>query len=933
MAHCFHDDSLIRKISRMAAEPAAAARPRSAAVKDSRLTYRACTVSYAQALQLSSPNQLVGQNDFDFLSDRSAALVHAAEQRVLQSGVPEITAGEVLSKRTAGRFFVRIPLKNPAGQVTGIEVFIVSSEDLHRSYQLLIDSELQWREVVQQAPFAVLIHHNFEPAYCNSSWTTILGDTKLVADDIRRLLPAGSDTAVKTIRSVVAGDQDVELQVVTSAVRLNGLDAQAVYCLPSASKSAVDAESTDHQSFVEKRHGHRRDLAPDNIEQNAIEEDFLNDIRQPLIVCDNWVPVQVNSAAKSLLSRGSNNRYQSIHKWFNDRDRASIEMLLSAQDRDDQFVNTRVEISGQPFSAHVSTIVTPGSSHVLVALQPLAQEQTDLELQIKKLTDFASSAGDFFWEMDASQRMTNVSVELQDFLGIRTKDLLNVTLETLVSRHVHEDDRAEWKVLMTDLKKRLPFRDREYKWQHKDGDKRVVRLSGVPVFGDRKTFTGYRGIGRDFTAQHNSASIVAYHASHDSLTGLVNRREFELRCNDAVHAGRSATDNQALCFIDLDNFKRVNDTGGHLAGDELLRQLSSLFSRLVRKSDVLARLGGDEFGLLIYDVDVHEALRLANQLRSEVASFQFLWEDKQYSVGASIGLVTIDDRWENRSALFSAADAACYQAKNQGRNRVAVFEESESARRDRHGEQHWEEYLKSAIGKKQINLAVQKIVSIEANETECSRIEILLRMKSQEGTLLMPGEVLPVAERFGLSTELDKVVIEQTLEWLSAQPHVTDSLDLCCINLSVAATVDEKFPDDLIRLIKKYRVDASVLCFEISESAVNTNLTAVARFMERLGDTGCQFAINDFSGGVTSFSCLKKLPVNFVKINGLFVKAILEDPIHYAMVKSINDVSHTLGKQTIAGPVENQAVLDKLQELAVDMAQGFYISAPEMIDF
>lgn len=917
----------------MAAEPTGAARPRSAALKDSGLTYRACTVSYAQALQLSSPNQLVGQNDFDFLSDRSASLVHAAEKRVLESGVPEITAGEVLSKRTAGRFFVRTPLKNQAGQVTGIEVFIVSADDLHSSYQLLIDNELQWHEVVQQAPFAVLIHHNFEPAYCNSSWMTMMGGAKLVADDIRRMLPAGSDTTVNTIRSVNAEDQDIELQVVTSVVRLNGLEAHAVYCLPSALQSAIEDESTDHRSFVEKRHGHRRDVIPNAIEQNTKQDDFLGDIRQPLIVCDNWVPVQVNAAAHSLLNKDSNNRYQSIDKWFNDRDRASIEMLVSVQDRDDQFVNARVDVSGQSFSAHVSTVLRSGSNHVLVTLQPVAQEQTDLELTIKKLTDFASSAGDFFWEMDANQRLTEVSVELQDFLGIRTKDLLNVTLETLVSRHVHEDDRGEWKVLMADLKKRLPFRDREYKWQHKDGDKRVVRLSGVPVFGDQKKFTGYRGIGRDFTAQHNSASIVAYHASHDSLTGLVNRREFELRCNDAVLAGRSSLENQALCFIDLDNFKRVNDTGGHLAGDELLRQLSTLFSKLVRKSDVLARLGGDEFGLLIYDVDVHEAQRLANQLRSEVASFQFLWEDKQYSVGASIGLVTIDDRWKDRSALFSAADAACYQAKNKGRNQVVVFEESESARRDRHGEQHWEEYLKSAIGKKQISLAVQKIVSIDASETECSRIEILLRMKSQEGALLMPGDVLPVAERFGLSTELDKVVVELTLDWLSAQPHVTDSLELCCINLSAATTIDEKFPDYLIKLIKKYRTDASVLCFEISESAVNNNLTAVARFMDRLGDTGCQFAIDDFSGGVTSFSCLKKLPVNFVKINGLFVKAILEDPVHYAMVKSINDVSRTLGKQTIAGPVENQVVLDKLQELAVDFVQGFHISAPEMIDF
>lgn len=484
---------------------------------------------------------------------------------------------------------------------------------------------------------------------------------------------------------------------------------------------------------------------------------------------------------------------------------------------------------------------------------------------------------------------------------------------------------------MVDLKKHLPFRDREYVWQHVDGEKRVVRLSGVPVFDLQENHIGYRGVGWDCTSQHHSASIVAYHASHDSLTGLVNRREFELRCNDAI--SRTSAANQALCFIDLDNFKRVNDTAGHLAGDELLRQLSTLFTNLVRKSDVLARLGGDEFGLLIYGVGLTEAMRLAAQLRAEVESFLFLWEGKSFSVGASIGLVMIDERWNTRSALFSAADAACYEAKHKGRNRVAVFTEAEATTDHKSGEQHHDEYIKDAIKERRIKLALQRIAAPGDPADTSSKIEVLMRLPSPEGEPLLPAAVMPLAERFGLSVQLDTAVIDATLDWLEGQPHVTDGLELCCINLSGAALNDEEFLKDLLRKLKASAIDPSILCFEVSESAVSTNLTAVSGFMDELGALGCKFSMDDFSGGLNSFNYLKKLPVNFVKINSTFVRAIMEDPIHYAMVKSINDVAQTLGKQTIAESVESEDVLEKLLELGVNLVQGYHISAPEMIDF
>ena len=932
----------------MSVEHPATGRPRNSALKDARLTYRACTLSYARSLQLGSPAQLVGQTDSNFLSDRSAAMVQAAEQRVLESGTTEITTGETLGQYAAGKFFVRSPVLNTQGQICGIEIFVVSMEELHRGYQLLVDRSLQMHDVVDHAPFGLLIHRNYELIYVNQSWLQLFGGAGAAPgkDEIRRIVPGTADKTVKTISSVRADGAQHELSLQSRLVRWNGEEVQAVYCasravgstgslhsdkvghVENASNSnavALGTDSLQPAAFVEKRYGHRRGDQAESAKHSLVsDETLLRNIKYPVMVCDGWLPRQVNKEAQSLLEKDPAGNYLSVENWFTQQDRTAIDSLA-----DSQSLSIGLARNGQQYSAHISAITKSDGRNILVSLQPAVLRQMDLELSIEKLRDYVASAGDFFWEMDSELRLTHISIDLQQVLGVDNNQVLNATLDALTRHHVHADDEAEWKVLMADLNKHLPFRNREYKWLHKDGEKRVVRLSGVPVFDVNDAFAGYRGIGWDYTSQYHSASIVAYHASHDSLTGLVNRREFESRCDDAI--GRAELGNQALCFIDLDNFKRVNDTAGHLAGDELLRQLSTLVTGLVRRSDVLARLGGDEFGLLIYDVGLPEASRLATQVRAEVEGFQFHWEGRQFSVGASIGLVMIDDRWTARSALFGAADSACYEAKRKGKNRVAVF--SEEINTDRQGDEQWSEYLESAIEEGSIRLALQRIAVPEDSIADDSMIEILMRLPSKDGELLLPATVLPLAERFGLSVKLDKAVIEATLEWLEEQPHVSDRLELCCINLSAASINDESFLNYLIEALKKSSIDNSILCFEVSESAVSTNLTFVAMFMDRLGSLGCKFALDDFSGGLNAFTYLKKLPVSFVKINSTFIRAILEDPVHYAMVKSINDVSLTLGKKTIAESVESEAVLEKLRELGVSLVQGYHIAAPEIIDF
>lgn len=948
MAQYFRELATPKRTGRMAAEKVAIGRPRNTALKDSRLKYRACTLGYAQSLQISSPTLLVGQTDFDLLSERGANLVKAAEQKVLNTGVAQITDGGALSKRTAGKYFVRSPVFNPGGQICGIEIFVVSIDELHKSYKLLLGDETWLRDAIDRSPFGMLIHCNFDVVYVNDTWLALMGGSSPSAGELQKLLGSGNAEEVsQTISSVDSNGMGLNLRLQTSAVNWNAKAAQVVYCFPDNTQSAIGSAAG---SFIEKRHGHRRALRDKKIAPVTAANlgGFLHHIAQPVIVCDGWYPVHASKAAQSLLDKDNDGRFLSVESWFAQTDQMKVRDRLvkeaGNQVGSDQLtgdgeagyehlLRVKVSLRGQVFFAQISNIQLDAQRYGIISLQPVVIDPDQQDLTIAKLRDYVSSAGDFVWEMDAEQRLTYVSVELKEFLGIETSRLLNVSLDELLTEHVHEEDVAEWKVLIADLRKHLPFRNREYKWVHQDGDRRVIRLSGVPVFDAENRFSGYRGVGLDYTSQHHSASIVAYHASHDSLTGLVNRREFEVRCDEAVV--RSGSENQALCFIDLDNFKRVNDSAGHLAGDELLRQLSQLFTGFVRKSDVLARLGGDEFGLLLYDVGLSEALRLATHLCAEVDSFLFEWEGRTFSVGASIGLVMVDARWQTRSALFGAADAACYRAKSEGRNRVAVFSEPLSDQSHKQSEQ--DEFVREAIVGQKIKLAMQQITSpAESTSAEsglASRIEILLRMLSEDGEILLPGAILPVAERAGLSPALDRAVVDATLEWLEDQPHVTDTLSLCCIHLSRASVADKEFLSYLLTAVEKTSIDTSILCFEISESAVSASLGNISLFMEKLGKLGCQFAMYDFSGGINAFSCLKKLPVSYVKINSTLVKAILEDPVHYAMVKSINDVAQTLGKQTIAGSVESEAVLLKLHELGVSLVQGYHISKPEIIDF
>lgn len=426
---------------------------------------------------------------------------------------------------------------------------------------------------------------------------------------------------------------------------------------------------------------------------------------------------------------------------------------------------------------------------------------------------------------------------------------------------------------------------------------------------------------------------LSYQASHDSLTGLINRFEFENHLKRALDSVVAEDATHAMLYIDLDQFKIVNDTCGHVAGDELLRQLSTVLQQKIRSSDILVRLGGDEFGVLLVNCTPEHTISVANELLNTVQEFRFVWEDKSFVIGASIGVVQVDKDSGNLANIMSAADTACYSAKDAGRNRVHVFRKNDAVIVDRYGEMQWVARINDALENDSFQLFCQQIIPV-GNTDACplGLIEILVRMKDEKGKLIPPGAFIPAAERYNLMTSLDRWVVKTTFEWLDRNSHITDQLGKCSINLSGQSISDARFLDYLLDLLTESAVPAGKICFEITETAAITNLSEATGFISRLKGIGCSFALDDFGSGLSSFAYLKNLPVDYLKIDGSFVKDIVEDPIDEAMVRSINEIGHVMGKETIAEFVENEQILEKLYEIGVDYAQGFGIDKPKPLD-
>ena len=434
---------------------------------------------------------------------------------------------------------------------------------------------------------------------------------------------------------------------------------------------------------------------------------------------------------------------------------------------------------------------------------------------------------------------------------------------------------------------------------------------------------------QDITKARQLSEELSYYASHDALTGLINRRQFERHLDKVLRITKNNYSEHAMCFIDLDQFKVVNDTYGHAAGDELLRQVSRELLLLIRKQDVLARLGGDEFGVLLENCSLSQATRVINNLQETVSQFQFVWENRVFKINASFGLVPITADIPNISELLKWADAACYLAKDKGRNRIHVYHPEDTEIAKRHGEMLWVSRLQQALDEELFCLYSQPILSVDEGKDGKIHYELLLRLIGEDGAVVTPDAFLPAAERYDLISKIDRWVINNAFRQLSEHETFLESLDFCSINLSGQSLIEPDFLDYIIQELELHGMEPGKVCFEITETAAITNLRAAAEFINKLGGLGCKFALDDFGSGLSSFGYLKNLKVDYLKIDGMFVKDIADDPIDRAMVKSINEIGQVMGMKTIAEFVETDEIKQILREIGIDYIQGYGVGKPE----
>ena len=557
-------------------------------------------------------------------------------------------------------------------------------------------------------------------------------------------------------------------------------------------------------------------------------------------------------------------------------------------------------------------------THTLHALKASEQRYRELFQNV--------TAGVFQTTMDGKFMAANPA--LVRMLGYDSEDEL-IELDVARDVYMDPDHRENWARTMAEGGE---VRNAELVLKRKDGTKIVVLENSRAVRDDEGRVLFYEGTLTDITTAHELSEQLSYDASHDPLTGLVNRREFEMRLQRALELTQATSATHAVCYLDLDRFKAVNDAGGHVAGDELLRQLGQVLQQKVRAADVVARLGGDEFALLLHNCGVNDALQIANNVLKSVQQFEFIWGAKKFTVGVSIGVVCINSAFKRLAQVMNAADTACYAAKDAGRGRVQVYQEDGTQLARRHGEMDWVARAKRALAENRLFLEAQVILPLDAAKVEAPHYELLVRMRDESGRAVPPGAFLPAVERYNLSVRYDRWVIAAALNWMHDHPDVLKRVSRFFINLSRDSVTDPDTAAFIRQSFATAGVDPRRLGFETAESVAIAQLGKANQLIGELRRYGCAFGLDDFGSGVSSFAYLKALNADYLKIDGMFVGNISQDRVDYAMVRSIKDIGHVMGKKVIAESVESTEVLEKLREIGVDYAQGFAIGEPRPLD-
>jgi|GEM_PF-849329 len=564
------------------------------------------------------------------------------------------------------------------------------------------------------------------------------------------------------------------------------------------------------------------------------------------------------------------------------------------------------------------------------AQKQLEQSSKELSQLNSKMTMLLESTGEGIFGLDQYGQCTFLNHAAQKMLGYSFSELEGNSMHQL-THHSHSDGRP---LLPEECPIYEAFRsgescqiDNEVFWR-KDGSFFAVQYSAYPIYDEQHNITGSVTVFRDTTESRALTKKLDFLASHDSLTSLLNRNSFKQHLEQALASAKTEAKQHVVCYIDLDQFKIINDTCGHIAGDNMLQLIAHILKSIVRENDILARLGGDEFGLLLEQCSIDKAAKITTKICQSIKEFRFVWSDKIFNTGCSIGIAAITENTQSVQSIMSTVDASCYIAKDKGRNQVHISsgDDTETARHQ--GEMQWVSKIRKALEDDHFILYQQSIMPADQLSKENLHCEILLRMQDSQHNIIQPGAFLPAAERYNLMAELDRWVIHNTFKWLSQQIQQHKAIDFCSINLSGQSIGDKKLYQYIMQQLKKYTISPKIICFEITESSAVTHLEQAVTFIKQLREHGFLFALDDFGTGMSSFAYLKNLPVDFLKIDGSFIKDIIDDPIDRAMVKSINDIGHIMGLRTIAEYVENDDIKNELIHMEVDYLQGYGIAKP-----
>ena len=558
-------------------------------------------------------------------------------------------------------------------------------------------------------------------------------------------------------------------------------------------------------------------------------------------------------------------------------------------------------------------------------LSRLDASQLDLQFEKERAQVTLAGIADAVITSNNKGCVLYMNAAAEQLTGIKTEDAVGKTLQSLFKLKTEDKSKKVDSAWLIDANSTID----EVVLVGNQGQDYVITKSASFLSDQNGVAFGTVTVLHDVTMLRVLSNQLYYQARHDSLTGLINRYEFDRKTQAAIDDAASYNRVHCLAYFDLDQFKVVNDTCGHQAGDQLLRQLSDHLKSRVCSSDTLARLGGDEFALLLIGCSLDKAKEIIDNLLQVVREYRFSFDKKVFKVGASVGLTQIlPNNTLTLSELLSLVDSACYTAKEQGGNRYHVFQPNDSGMKEHNSQLQWVSRIHLGLEKKQFLLYVQRLQSLIANaEPHC---ELLIRMRGDDGTLYSPGSFLPAAERYHLMPQIDRWVVSQALRIIAAKG--ADFNSMCAINLSGQSLSEEGFLEYVIGQIKLHKINTQRICFEITETAVIANLEKARQFMHALRDIGCRFSLDGFGSGLSSFAYLKNLKVDFLKIDGIFVKNIVNNPIDRAMVESIHNVGHVMGLHTVAEFAENSEIIEVLKQIGVDYAQGYGVAMPELFE-